>query len=139
MEAGFEIADVTPADRLWSAKAQELEVGALAAMRGSAEKWAAALTGTLGVVSLAALLTGPTAFKSLSSDAKTAAEVAFFLAAVLTLIATILATLAAQTSRTKILGNSGLQFKVWATSQTDKWGHRLRGRDGSPVPPSYLC
>jgi drug/metabolite transporter superfamily protein YnfA len=117
----FEILPLTPEDRLWSAKAQELELGALAAMRGSAEKWAAALTGALGVVSLTALLTGPTTFKSLSADAKIVAEIAFFLAAVLALVAAALATLAAQTTQTKIVGGSGTQFKQWAASQIDKW------------------
>jgi hypothetical protein len=114
-------APVTAEDRAWAAKAQELELGALAAMRASAEKWAAALTSALGVVSLTALLVGPGVFKHLSDGDKKAAEVAFFVAAILTLVAVGLATLAAQAVRTRIIGHSGHDFKRWATRQIDAW------------------
>jgi hypothetical protein len=121
MEVEFDLKPLSAEDRTWTAKAQELELGALSAMRSSAEKWAAALTSALGVVSLAALLVGPGVFKHLSPSNKVAAEVAFFVAAFISMIATALATLAAQNARTMIVGRSGTAFKDWATKQTNKW------------------
>lgn len=117
----IEVKPLTRGDRAWNTKAAELELSALSTMRSTAEKWAAALTSGLGVVGLAALLTGPGVFKHLTATSKDVAELAFFVAAVAALIAITLSTLAAQAARTKISSGSGPDFRAWAKYQIDKW------------------
>jgi hypothetical protein len=92
----FIVSELTADERRWTAKPTELETEALPSLRASAETWAAALTGGLGVVGLAALIKGPEAFKAVEGSQKDIAEGLFFAAAGAALIATALATLAAQ-------------------------------------------
>ena len=112
-------------DRVWATKARDEEVAALSNLRGTAEKWAGALTTALGVVSLAALLQGPKVFSPLTKGSRDAAKVAFFLAGLAALIAIVMATLAAQQSRERILGRSGTQYKDWSNAQVKRWAFWL--------------
>ncbi len=113
--SGF--ANLTAEDRAWAAKAREEQVGALAKVRASAEKWAASLTTALGVVGLAALLEGPKVFTGLTDDYRWWAERLFFGASVVALIAVACATAAAHASVSKILDNSGEAYKSWVGTQ----------------------
>jgi hypothetical protein len=85
-------------DRRWTEKAQELQRDALPDVRSTAEKWAASLTGVLGVVGLAALIEGADKFASLRNPEQWIGKACFFAAALLTLCATGFATAAAQGS-----------------------------------------
>lgn len=89
-------------DRRWNSRAAELELDALSAVRSSAEKWAAGLTGLLGVVGLAALLNGADKFAKLSPTWSAVGKLAFFAAAVLAAAATVAALLATQVTSKRL-------------------------------------
>jgi hypothetical protein len=122
----FTVNELTSDERRWSAKARELETEALPNIRGTAEKWAAAITGSLGVVGLAALLNGPEAFNELDGWHKDGAEWCFVGAAVAALIATLLATLAAQSEVTNLQASSGTAYRDWARGQISSAGRALK-------------
>jgi hypothetical protein len=95
-------------DLAWQKKANELELEALPTLRGTAEKWAASLSGILAAVGLAVLLDGPELFNKLDDSPEKIAKGALFAAVVLGLIATLFATYAAQgTSKRIFLPGSG--------------------------------
>ena len=113
--------ELEPEDRVWAARARDEEAAALSNLRGTAEKWAAALTTALGVVSLAALLQGPKVFNPLTKGNRDVAKAAFFVAGVAALVAIVMATLAAQQSRGQILGRSGSDYRQWSKAQVKRW------------------
>lgn len=97
-----------PEDLAWAKRVEDLQLDALPNIRTSAERWAASLTGLLGVVGFAALLNGPEKFDKLSSTAELWSKGAFFTAALLALAATLCAVAAAQaTSRRVFLPSVG--------------------------------
>jgi hypothetical protein len=105
--------------RRWAEAANALELSALADVRGLAEKWAAALTGTLGVVGLAALIEGAKTFDNLDDPWKPLAKLSFAIAAVLALIATVLATIAAQGAAKRVFIPGGSALREYATTAVD--------------------
>lgn len=105
--------------RRWAEAANALELSALADVRALAEKWAAALTGALGVVGLAALIEGAETFDKLDDPWKWLAKLSFFVAAVLALIATVLAVLAAQGTSKRVFIPGGSALREYATTAVD--------------------
>jgi hypothetical protein len=102
----------SPQDLAWAKKAQTLELEALPAVRATAERWAAALTGLLGAVGLAAVLNGADAYDGLQATAQAWAKGTFFAAAALNLLAAAAAIAAAQlTTRRVHLATTGTYQK----------------------------
>jgi hypothetical protein len=105
---------MTVEDRVWAEKAGELELDALKTIRGLAEKWAASLTGALGVVGLAALLEGSDKFNKLDRPWKAIAQIGFTAAIVLALIATALSIAAAQGAAKRVFVPGGTALRDYS-------------------------
>jgi hypothetical protein len=101
-------------DRKWAARASELELGALTAIRGLAEKWAASLTAGLGVVGLAAVFQTADKFAKLAAPWKAIAQVSFTLAVVVALVATGFAIAAAQGAAKRLFIPSGVALRDYS-------------------------
>jgi hypothetical protein len=106
-------------DRRWAEKSGELELESLSSIRGLAEKWAASLTGVLGVVGLAALFESAGKFDSLDSPWKAIAQVCFTVAIVLGLIAAALAILAAQGAAKRVFVPGGTALRLYSQAAVD--------------------
>lgn len=103
----LDVAALSSEDRYWARKVAELKGLGLPTLRSTAEKWAASITGILGVVGLAALFEGEDKFDGLKNPEQWLGKAAFFAAAVCALVAVWNATRAAQTtSKTVFLPSS---------------------------------
>lgn len=122
---------MTVEDRLWASKAAELEIEALGGIRGLAEKWAASLTGVLGVVGLASLFQGADKFAKLTEPWKSVAQISFTLAVVLALVATALSIAAAQGTAERVFIPGGTALRDYSRTSVDsalcriKWSRIL--------------
>lgn len=105
---------MTRQDRRWAELAVKREQEALAIIRGLAEKWAASLTGALGVAGLAALIDKSATFSKLEEPWKTCAEISFVLAIVLALFATGFAIAAAQGTAKRYFIPAGSALKHYS-------------------------
>jgi hypothetical protein len=110
---------MTHQDRQWAELAAKRELEGLATIRGLAEKWAASLTGVLGVVGLAALIDKAETFGKLDSPWKEIAEVSFLLALVLTLVASAFAIAAAQGTSQRFFIPSGAALRLYSIQAVD--------------------
>jgi hypothetical protein len=122
---------MTVEDRRWAQKGAELELESLTNIRGLAEKWAASLTGALGVVGLAALFEGADKFAKLDEPWKTVAQVSFTVSIVLALLATILSIAAAQGAAKRAFIPGGTALRQYSRDAVDaalealKWSRIL--------------
>jgi hypothetical protein len=107
-------------DQRWAEEADKRELEALPSIRGLAEKWAASLSGALGVVGLAALIEGADTFDRLDEPWRAIGQCGFVLAAVLALVATALAVLAAQGTAKRTFVPGGSALRDYAESAVDK-------------------
>jgi len=98
-------------DLAWAKRAEQLQLEALPTVRGSAERWAAALTGLLGAVAIASVLGGPGKFDTISGSAQSLGKAALYLAAVLALLAVGFALRAAQVTSKRLLVPSAGSFR----------------------------
>jgi hypothetical protein len=101
---------MTVEDRRWADQAEKLELEALTAIRGLAEKWAASLTSALGVVGLAALFQSAGKFDDLDNPWKAIGQICFTLAVLLALVASGLSIAAAQGAAKRVFVPGGLLF-----------------------------
>jgi hypothetical protein len=107
---------MTVEDRLWADQAEKLELEALTAIRGLAEKWAASLTSALGVVGLAALFQSAGKFDKLDDPWKAIAQICFTLAVLLALVASGLSIAAAQGAAKRVFVPGGAALREYSKS-----------------------
>jgi hypothetical protein len=110
---------MTVEDRLWADQAEKLELEALTAIRGLAEKWAASLTSALGVVGLAALFQSASKFDQLDDPWKAIAQICFTLAVLLALVASGLSIAAAQGAAKRVFVPGGAALREYSKSAVD--------------------
>lgn len=120
-----DIEPVNDSDRRWAAKAQQLELEALPNIRSAAEKWAASLTGLLGVVGLAAVIEGADVFDALKNPWEIAGQLTFFGAAVAALIASGFAIWAAVEVTPKVFLPGGDALRATAKKAVENAVFRL--------------
>lgn len=116
---------ITGTDRRWAAKARDLELEALPNIRAAAERWAASLTGLLGVVGLAAVIEGAKTFDGLKQPWQFLGELAFFAAAVVALIAAVFAVRAAGEVTPKVFLPGGDSLRKVSSGAVEKAVNRL--------------
>jgi hypothetical protein len=131
---------MTRQDKRWAELAAKRELEALANIRGLAEKWAASLTGALGVVGLAALLDKSATFAKLDDPWKGIAEVSFVLAVVLALVSTVFAVMAAQGTAKRYFIPAGTALKHYSEESVKAalWQLRLSRTIAAVAAAAFL-
>lgn len=95
----------------WQARADQLALDALPAVRAAAERWSAAIGGLMAAASVAALLKGPSAFNELGGWAGAAGRVCFLLAVVVAMAALVASALAAQPTPARLTLATGARLR----------------------------